>query len=212
MVSRAAAVFSFKTIKTDLLTFLFLFLIPLPLPTLSWPFPSSSSYNTIMSALSASKQKRLAAKAAKENAKKSSGASTPATGTSGRNTPIPPLADEADGAVDTIIPGLNAMDIAKKKANDRNSTGVLTSQPLSRDIKIESFSLSFHGRELISNTDIDINFGRRYGLIGANGSGKSTFLECLANREVPIPNHIDVSFDISLFPFLYLLLFLFLLS
>ncbi|KAG0041462.1 ATP-binding cassette sub- F member 2, partial [Linnemannia elongata] len=56
---------------------------------------------------------------------------------------------------------------------------------------IESFSLRFHGRELISNTDIDLNFGRRYGLIGANGSGKSTFLECLAAREVPIPEHID---------------------
>jgi ATP-binding cassette subfamily F protein 2 len=85
------------------------------------------------------------------------------------------------------------MDVAKKKGGDRNSTGILTSQPLSRDIKIESFSLSFHGRELISNTDIDFNFGRRYGLIGANGSGKSTFLECLAAREVPIPEHIDVS-------------------
>ncbi|KAF9301238.1 ABC transporter ATP-binding protein arb1 [Mortierella antarctica] len=139
-----------------------------------------------MSALSASKQKRLAAKAAKEASKKSSAASTPAT-TNGRNTPIP---DDEDG--DSLAPALSAMDLAKKKGGDRNSTGVLTSQPLSRDIKIESFSLSFHGRELISNTDIDLNFGRRYGLIGANGSGKSTFLECLAAREVPIPEHIDI--------------------
>ncbi|KAG0047010.1 P-loop containing nucleoside triphosphate hydrolase protein [Linnemannia elongata AG-77] len=84
------------------------------------------------------------------------------------------------------------MEVAQRKGGDRTSTGVLTSQPLSRDIKIESFSLRFHGRELISNTDIDLNFGRRYGLIGANGSGKSTFLECLAAREVPIPEHIDI--------------------
>ncbi|KAF9436808.1 hypothetical protein BGZ76_002890 [Entomortierella beljakovae] len=142
-----------------------------------------------MSALSASKQKRLAAKAAKEASKKSSAASSPAT-TNGRNTPAleTPEADDADA----LIPGLSAMELAKQKSNDRNSTGVLTSQPLSRDIKIESFSLSFHGRELISNTDIDFNFGRRYGLIGANGSGKSTFLECLAAREVPIPEHIDI--------------------
>ncbi|KAG0326538.1 hypothetical protein BG000_001337, partial [Podila horticola] len=136
-----------------------------------------------MSALSASKQKRLAAKAAKEASKKSSAASTPAT-TNGRNTPAH---DDEDG--DSLAPALSAMDLAKKKGGDRNSTGVL---PLSRDIKIESFSLSFHGRELISNTDIDLNFGRRYGLIGANGSGKSTFLECLAAREVPIPEHIDI--------------------
>ncbi|KAI7822603.1 hypothetical protein BC939DRAFT_181265 [Gamsiella multidivaricata] len=153
-----------------------------------------------MSALSASKQKRLAAKAAKEAAKKSSSASSPAT-TNGRNTPAPSDGPEADDA-DALIPGLNAMDIAKKKGGDRNSTGVLTSQPLSRDIKIESFSLSFHGRELISNTDIDFNFGRRYGLIGANGSGKSTFLECLAAREVPIPEHIDNKRTCSYFPLL----------
>ncbi|KAF9391491.1 ABC transporter ATP-binding protein arb1 [Podila verticillata] len=139
-----------------------------------------------MSALSASKQKRLAAKAAKEASKKSSAASTPAD-TNGRNTPVP---DDEDG--DSLAPALSAMDLAKQKGGDRNSTGVLTSQPLSRDIKIESFSLSFHGRELISNTDIDLNFGRRYGLIGSNGSGKSTFLECLAAREVPIPEHIDI--------------------
>ncbi|KAG0286609.1 hypothetical protein BGZ96_009300 [Linnemannia gamsii] len=138
-----------------------------------------------MSALSASKQKRLAAKALK----KSSTASSPAT-TNGRNTPAPPepSADDAD----ILIPGLNAMEVAQRKGGDRTSTGILTSQPLSRDIKIESFSLRFHGRELISNTDIDLNFGRRYGLIGANGSGKSTFLECLAAREVPIPEHIDI--------------------
>ncbi|KAF9935031.1 hypothetical protein FBU30_008524 [Linnemannia zychae] len=139
-----------------------------------------------MSALSASKQKRLAAKAAKEAAKKSKDA-TPAS-TNGRNTPAP----GDDEEVDTLAPALSAMDLARGKTNDRSSTGVLTSQPLSRDIKIESFSLRFHGRELISNTDIDLNFGRRYGLIGANGSGKSTFLECLAAREVPIPEHIDI--------------------
>ncbi|CAN0311713.1 unnamed protein product, partial [Laminaria digitata] len=32
----------------------------------------------------------------------------------------------------------------------------------------------------------------RYGLIGQNGCGKSTFLECLAAREVPIPAHMDI--------------------
>ncbi|CBN79440.1 flagellar associated protein [Ectocarpus siliculosus] len=37
-----------------------------------------------------------------------------------------------------------------------------------------------------------MNFGRRYGLIGQNGCGKSTFLQCLAAREVPIPEHMDI--------------------
>lgn len=33
----------------------------------------------------------------------------------------------------------------------------------------------------------------RYGLLGENGSGKTTFLEALAARDVEIPEHIDVS-------------------
>lgn len=36
--------------------------------------------------------------------------------------------------------------------------------------------------------------GRRYGLVGPNGSGKSTLLKALGNREVPIPEHIDIYF------------------
>jgi ATP-binding cassette subfamily F protein 2 len=53
--------------------------------------------------------------------------------------------------------------------------------------------MSYFGNELIQNSTIELNFNRRYGLIGANGSGKSTFLKALADREVPIPEHIDVS-------------------
>eukprot|EP00128_Syssomonas_multiformis_P015609 Colp12_sorted_trinity150504_noHs@26976 len=78
------------------------------------------------------------------------------------------------------------------KVSERNCTGVLASRPASRDIKIEGFSLSYFGKELISDTIIELNYGRRYGLLGANGSGKTTFLEVLANREVPIPDHIDM--------------------
>jgi len=36
------------------------------------------------------------------------------------------------------------------------------------------------------------NDPQRYGLIGSNGSGKSTFLTSLASRELPIPDHIDI--------------------
>jgi ATP-binding cassette, subfamily F, member 2 len=45
---------------------------------------------------------------------------------------------------------------------------------------------------LVQETTLEFNFGRRYGLIGPNGCGKSTFLKCLAAREVPIPEHIDI--------------------
>ncbi len=49
-----------------------------------------------------------------------------------------------------------------------------------------------YGRELIHDTLIELTVGRRYGLIGQNGSGKSVYLQCLAKREVPIPDHIDI--------------------
>lgn len=74
----------------------------------------------------------------------------------------------------------------------RMATGVLTSRPRALDVKIDAFSLSCWGEELIKDTAIEFTLGRRYGLIGANGSGKSQFLRSLAAREVPIPDHIDI--------------------
>jgi len=73
-------------------------------------------------------------------------------------------------------------------------TGVLGSQPQSMDIKIEQFSLGVYGKEFISDTKLELNFARRYGLIGMNGAGKSTMLAGIAAREVPIPDHIDIWF------------------
>ena len=36
------------------------------------------------------------------------------------------------------------------------------------------------------------NYPQRYGLLGENGSGKSTFLQSLAERDIAIPEHIDI--------------------
>lgn len=80
------------------------------------------------------------------------------------------------------------------KDSYRCATGILESRPLERDIKIGAFSLSAYGQVLITDTMIELTVGRRYGLIGSNGSGKSTFLKCLAEREVPIPHHIDLHY------------------
>eukprot|EP00471_Norrisiella_sphaerica_P012208 CAMPEP_0184494716 /NCGR_PEP_ID=MMETSP0113_2-20130426/29413_1 /TAXON_ID=91329 /ORGANISM="Norrisiella sphaerica, Strain BC52" /LENGTH=596 /DNA_ID=CAMNT_0026880581 /DNA_START=106 /DNA_END=1896 /DNA_ORIENTATION=+ len=78
------------------------------------------------------------------------------------------------------------------KDSYRSVTGVLTSRKLARDIKIGSFSLISWGNELIMDTDLELTIGRRYGLLGVNGSGKSEFLKCIANREVPIPDWVDL--------------------
>lgn len=81
---------------------------------------------------------------------------------------------------------------AEEEAAARSATGVLASMPLAPDIKIHQFSLALHGTELISDAKLEFNMGRRYGLIGLNGSGKTTMLKCLGAREVPIPQHVDI--------------------
>lgn len=80
----------------------------------------------------------------------------------------------------------------RRKDDYRTATGVLHSQKFAKDIKIGGFSLQAHGSELIQDTMIELTIGRRYGLIGSNGSGKSEFLKCLASGELPIPDHIDI--------------------
>uniref|UniRef100_A0A8C1F6F1 ATP-binding cassette sub-family F member 2 n=1 Tax=Cyprinus carpio carpio TaxID=630221 RepID=A0A8C1F6F1_CYPCA len=79
-----------------------------------------------------------------------------------------------------------------KKTEARAVTGVLASHPNSTDVHISSLSLTFHGQELLSDTSLELNSGRRYGLIGLNGTGKSMLLSAIGHREVPIPEHIDI--------------------
>jgi ATP-binding cassette subfamily F protein 2 len=76
--------------------------------------------------------------------------------------------------------------------SDRVTTGVLASQEASRDVKITSASLVFHGKVLFNDTTIEVNYGRRYGLLGENGCGKSTLLKAINAREFPFPDHIDI--------------------
>jgi len=74
----------------------------------------------------------------------------------------------------------------------RSVTGVWAAHPQARDIQVESFTLLFHGHELLADARLELNFGRRYGLLGPNGCGKSCMLKAIAAREVPIPEHIDM--------------------
>lgn len=81
---------------------------------------------------------------------------------------------------------------AEDDSEGRVATGLLVSEFRARDIKISAFSLALHGAVLVEDTTIELNQGGRYGLLGRNGCGKSTFLKCLAAREVPIPPHFDI--------------------
>ncbi|KAG4206814.1 hypothetical protein ERO13_A03G030700v2 [Gossypium hirsutum] len=93
----------------------------------------------------------------------------------------------AENGVDNVSDKVSMLQIS-----DRTCTGVLCSHPLSRDIRIESLSVTFHGHDLIVDSTLELNYGRRYGLLGLNGCGKSTLLTAIGLRELPIPEHMDI--------------------
>jgi ATP-binding cassette subfamily F protein 3 len=62
----------------------------------------------------------------------------------------------------------------------------------SKDIKIDSFDVSMPGLRILTDSSLTLAYGRRYGLVGQNGIGKSTLLRALARREVNIPTHISI--------------------
>ncbi|MCB9598117.1 MAG: ATP-binding cassette domain-containing protein, partial [Sandaracinaceae bacterium] len=63
-------------------------------------------------------------------------------------------------------------------------------------ISTERVSLSFGAKPLFENVDIKFTPGNCYGLIGANGAGKSSFMKCLSGdletssgKVIVSPNH-----------------------
>ncbi|KAI0733694.1 P-loop containing nucleoside triphosphate hydrolase protein [Irpex lacteus] len=145
---------------------------------------------------SASKQKRLAEKAAKQAAKGKGASTTDSTATS-TSTPADSVNGSATGTPLTSRSAAGSQEdltsMAKLQiATDRSAAGVLVSDAKGRDIKIDQYTLSFHGRLLIEGAEISLNYGQRYGLLGENGSGKSTLLSSIAERDIPIPEHIDI--------------------
>uniref|UniRef100_A0A8C8MDD6 ATP-binding cassette sub-family F member 2 n=1 Tax=Oncorhynchus tshawytscha TaxID=74940 RepID=A0A8C8MDD6_ONCTS len=96
---------------------------------------------------------------------------------------------ESNG-VDMLTKEMDEFELKKTEA--RAVTGVLASHPNSTDVHVASLSLTFHGQELLQDTSLELNSGRRYGLIGLNGTGKSMLLSAIGHREIPIPEHIDI--------------------
>ncbi|KAK3066750.1 hypothetical protein LTS18_001516, partial [Coniosporium uncinatum] len=62
----------------------------------------------------------------------------------------------------------------------------------SKDIKVDGIDISIGGKRILSDTNLTLAYGRRYGLVGQNGIGKSTLLRALSRREVSVPTHISI--------------------
>lgn len=66
------------------------------------------------------------------------------------------------------------------------------SQGKSKDIKMDRVDVQIGGLRILSDTTLTLAYGRRYGLVGQNGIGKSTLLRALSRREIAIPTHITI--------------------
>jgi ATP-binding cassette subfamily F protein 3 len=66
------------------------------------------------------------------------------------------------------------------------------SQSKSKDIKVDGLDISIGGKRILTDTSLTLAYGRRYGLVGQNGVGKSTLLRAMSRREVAIPTHISI--------------------
>ncbi|OVA14040.1 ABC transporter-like [Macleaya cordata] len=87
------------------------------------------------------------------------------------------LKDDRDAFIVVIGGGVNGDDNANANV---------------KDITVKNFSVFVRGKVLLKNVSVKIAHGERYGLIGPNGTGKSTLLKLLAWRKIPVPKNIDV--------------------
>ncbi|KAJ5319446.1 uncharacterized protein N7506_012150 [Penicillium brevicompactum] len=66
------------------------------------------------------------------------------------------------------------------------------SQAKSKDIKLDNIDISISGLRILTDAAFTLAYGRRYGLVGQNGIGKSTLLRALSRREIAIPTHVSI--------------------
>ena len=102
---------------------------------------------------------------------------------------------EKERAVQKQIAGMEAAEeiggqFTVSQATNKQQTEALMENQT--DIKVEKFSIAAHGKTLYDNASLQITSGRRYGLVGPNGTGKTTLLKHIAARLLPIPKNIDI--------------------
>ncbi|KAM3722816.1 ATP-binding cassette sub-family F member [Dirofilaria immitis] len=60
------------------------------------------------------------------------------------------------------------------------------------DVHLNNVDISIGPKQLLCGADIVLTYGRRYGLVGRNGAGKSTFLKMISSKQLKIPSNISM--------------------
>lgn len=81
---------------------------------------------------------------------------------------------------------------ASQSINKKDSQMESKGTNRSMDIRIENFDVSFGNKVLLQNADLLLASGRRYGLVGRNGLGKTTLLRMISGKQLQIPAHISI--------------------
>ena len=81
---------------------------------------------------------------------------------------------------------------ASQQTNRRDAKLDASGTNKSYDIRIENFDVAFGEKVLLSSADLHLVYGRRYGLVGRNGIGKTTLLKMIADKKLQIPSHISI--------------------
>ncbi|KAI4879161.1 hypothetical protein NFI96_025519 [Prochilodus magdalenae] len=81
---------------------------------------------------------------------------------------------------------------ASQASSKKESRVDMSGKNRSYDVRIENFDVSFGERSLLQGAELCLSSGRRYGLVGRNGLGKTTLLKMLASRSLRVPAHISI--------------------
>ena len=89
---------------------------------------------------------------------------------------------------EALVDDDNVFDVAYEGMGDERTAA----HENATDVKVHNLSVRAKGKLLLEKTEVTIVAGRRYGLAGPNGKGKSTLLRLLARRQIPVPENIDI--------------------
>ncbi|VDK87321.1 unnamed protein product [Onchocerca ochengi] len=81
---------------------------------------------------------------------------------------------------------------ASQSTNRRDGKSDSSAGGNTMDVHLNNIDISIGPKQLLCGADVVLTYGRRYGLVGRNGAGKSTFLKMISSKQLKIPSNISM--------------------